>query len=116
MNVMVVAPHPDDEALGCGGAIRLHADRGDAVVIVFLTSGEAGLPESPPAAARLMREDEARCAADVLGAVRLEFLRFPDGAMETRVDEAAIALAELIDATRPTVMYMPHAGENHADH
>ena len=43
--VLVIAPHPDDETLGCGGSIALHDDRGDNVAVLWLTSGEAGIPE-----------------------------------------------------------------------
>jgi putative ABC transport system permease protein len=52
-------PAPDDEAIGCGGSIRLHADRGDRVVCAFLTSGELGVSHTPPEDVRRLREAEA---------------------------------------------------------
>ena len=39
MNVLIFAPHPDDEILGCGGYMALCADRGDEVTVVVVTSG-----------------------------------------------------------------------------
>jgi len=75
MNILVIAPHPDDETIGCGGALCLHAAKGDRVVVVFLTSGELGLKELAPAKAWQVRESEAQAAAKHLGITRLEFLR-----------------------------------------
>ena len=43
MNVVLIAPHPDDESIGCGGTVCHHTDRGDRVAVVFLSSGELGL-------------------------------------------------------------------------
>ena len=71
--VLIVAPHPDDEAIGCGGTICLHRQRGDRVHAVFLTSGERGLTGAAPEAARAIRESEARAAAGVLSLDRLDF-------------------------------------------
>ena len=65
MNVLVVAPHPDDETIGCGGTLCLHQQRGDRVVVVFLTSGELGLKHLPPQEAWTIREKEANAAARI---------------------------------------------------
>src|SRR5262245_47526937 len=79
--VLVIAPHPDDEALGCGGTICLHRKRGDRVHAILLTSGERGIPGVIEDAARAIREAEARRAAEVLGIEPPVFLRLPDLAL-----------------------------------
>jgi LmbE family N-acetylglucosaminyl deacetylase len=63
-SVLVLAPHPDDESLGCGGAIVLHCRQGDRVKIVFATDGGAGDPQGYFANYdyRELRRDEARKA------------------------------------------------------
>jgi LmbE family N-acetylglucosaminyl deacetylase len=116
MNVLVVAPHPDDEAIGCGGAIRLHADRGDRVVVVFLTSGELGLKHLPREEAWRVREGEAGEAATVLGVARLAFLRGPDWMLGENPDKVVIGLRGLIEEEGPQLVYLPHEGDEHPDH
>src|SRR5438552_7167944 len=92
MNVLVVAPHPDDESIGCGGTICLHATRGDRVAAVFLTSGELGLKELAPEEAWRIRESEAQRAAEILGIAALTFLRCPDWYVGEKVNDTAAAL------------------------
>jgi LmbE family N-acetylglucosaminyl deacetylase len=111
--VIVVAAHPDDEAIGCGGALRRHALAGDNVTVAFLTSGEAGGHgiEHP----RETREREARQAAKILGVGELEFWREPDGRLRARrslVDR----MAAKIRSQRASVLYAPHRGDDHPDH
>ena len=86
MNVLVIAPHPDDETIGCGGTLCLHQQRGDRVAVVFLTSGELGLKQLPRAKAWAVRETEGRAAAKILGLARAEFLRQPDWMLADQVD------------------------------
>lgn len=114
--MLVVAPHPDDEAIGCGGAICLHVDRGDRVAAVFLTSGELGLKRLPKEEAWQVRESEAHAAAEILGLSRLSFLRCPDWYLGDGIEAAAALLQPILAKEAPDVIYLPHPGEWHPDH
>lgn len=116
MNVLVIAPHPDDESIGCGGAICLHAERGDRVAVVFLTSGELGLKHLAREAAWRVREGEAEKAAAILGIATMKFLRCPDWFVCDRVDEAATLVRPVLEREVPDLVYLPHTGEWHPDH
>ena len=116
MNVLVIAPHPDDESIGCGGAVCLHATRGDRVVAVFLTSGELGLKHLRPERARIIREREARKAAKILGLAKLFFLRQPDWCVGDAIKNAAAALQPILKREAPELIYLPHPLEWHPDH
>ena len=116
MKVLVIAPHPDDECLGCGGAIALHVKRGDAVSAVFLTSGELGLKKLAREAAWETREAEAKAACHILGISRIDFLRLPDWNVREDIEAAANTLRPFIKAAQPEVVYLPHSAEWHPDH
>jgi len=114
--VLVIAPHPDDEAIGCGGALCLHRRRGDPVAVVFLTSGERYTDDRPPETNRAVREAEARAAGHILGIGRIEFLRMPDMGLAENVRAAADSLAKVLALEPPDVIYLPHPAESHPDH
>ncbi|HEX3148118.1 MAG TPA: PIG-L family deacetylase [Gemmataceae bacterium] len=113
--VLVLAPHPDDEAIGCGGTLRKHSAHGDEVRVVFLTSGEGGGHGRPPAETASLREAEAAAAAEILGLGGIEFWRERDGAIRP-TPELVCRLAATLDAFRPDILYLPHDRESHADH
>ena len=67
MKVLVIAPHPDDESIGCGGTICKHTRARDRVAAVYLTSSELGLKKVAREKAWNIREKEPRAAAKILG-------------------------------------------------
>jgi LmbE family N-acetylglucosaminyl deacetylase len=116
MNVLVIAPHPDDEAIGCGGALCNHAARGDRVVVVFLTSGELGLKHLPPEKAWRIREAEARKSAGILGVAVTEFLRLPDWTLGEHIKAGVNLLAPILKREEAGLIYLPHPKDDHPDH
>ncbi len=98
---MVLAPHPDDESLGCGGMIAAACEAGTPPVVVFVTDGAASHPGSRrfgATARRDIREQEARRAAAALGLAedRLVFLRLPDGAAPHEGPAFDAAVSEIV--------------------
>ena len=116
MNILVIAPHPDDEVIGCGGALCGHVAKGDRVAVVFLSSGELGLKHLPLRKAWRIREAEARAAARLLGIKRLVFFRLPDWMVGDHLREAARLLRPILKAERPGIIYLPHPRDWHPDH
>lgn len=101
--IVVFAPHPDDEAIGCGGSIAKHAKDGTEITAVFLTSGKEG------------REAEAKKAAKILGISRTEFLRFEDGFISYS-PEAVAKVTKILEEDKPELVYVPHGLEGDLDH
>jgi LmbE family N-acetylglucosaminyl deacetylase len=113
--ILAISPHPDDESIGCGGALRRHVLRGDEVHVVFLTSGEAGGHGRPPAETRDLREREAHEAAQILGLHAIEFWREPDGKLSASPPVVERLRAKLLEL-QPTIVYVTHDREMHPDH
>ena len=99
MNILVIAPHPDDETIGCAGTLCRHVAAGDRVAVVFLTSGELGLKHLPARKAWKIREAEARAAARLLGIARLDFFRLPDWTVGDHLRKAARLLRPILKAS-----------------
>lgn len=115
MHVLIISPHPDDEAIGCGGTMLKHVADGDTVHIVFLTSGERGGHGRPPQETAALREQEARQAALILGCQEPEFWQMPDGAVRATLP-AQQRLVSTLARWQPAIVYAPHRQEMHPDH
>ena len=113
--ILVFSPHPDDDVIGCGGSIALHAQRGREVEVVYVTSGDAGSLKHGPKELSRIREKEARQAAAVLGVKRVDFLRMQDGYVEANAASIR-TVVRLIRERQPDAVYIPHERDGHRDH
>src|SRR5262249_40000132 len=106
--LLVLAPHPDDEVIGCGGLVALHLRDGRRVRVVVATDGgEAGEPAE--------RQRESKAALASLGSAQIEFLNFPDRHLAESGSFAA-ALRDILVDFRPDLIAAPSAIEIHPDH
>jgi len=122
---LIMAPHADDETLGCGGVIAAKTDRGDPVTVVFLTDSAGSHPGHPaltPGVLAATRRQEARAALGELGvdAAQIHFLDAPDGRLD-RLDPAESAalkhqLAAVLAKVRPAEIFLPYLGGGSSEH
>jgi LmbE family N-acetylglucosaminyl deacetylase len=112
MNVVVFAAHPDDEVLGMGGTIAVHADRGDAVTVVCLTDGSS-TQYAGNVALQKQKNAEAQAAARILGVDDYVHLDLPDMRLDTL---AHVDLNQVVDQhlreRAPEVVYTAHPDVN----
>jgi LmbE family N-acetylglucosaminyl deacetylase len=120
---LIVAPHMDDEALGCGGMMALLPNQA-AWHVAYATDGmgspEPVLPWRDKISPDLgqIRQEEARTAVAHLGlpAAQTHFLNLPDGRLQRRQTELQEALAQLIAEIQPDHLLVPFRYDRHPDH
>jgi len=106
--VLCIAPHPDDEVIGCGGMLAFHAERGDDVRVLVLT-------RVADAVQAKLREGECLAGLRQLGVEDARFLDFPDGGLAEATGLEDRLRTELEDFA-PELIYAPSPFEHHADH
>jgi len=106
--LLVLAPHPDDEVIGCGGLVALHLRENRPVHVVVATDGAQAGDAS-------QRESESRTALASLGDATIEFLRFPDRELANAA-ELDQRLAAILRQWKPDLITVPSPLEIHPDH
>jgi len=114
MIILVIAPHPDDEVLGCGGTIAKHTLKKDKVYLCIVT--KAYPPEWSEEEIGERKEEVLR-AGKILGIKNTYFLDLPTVKLDTIPQkELNEAITQVVDEVQPEVLYIPHAGDLHRDH
>jgi LmbE family N-acetylglucosaminyl deacetylase len=126
--LLVLAPHPDDESIGCGGTLAKWRDAGWPAKVLFLTDGRLGSrdlramdpsdPKRGHAQQALIetRQREAKCALRILGVQEHTFAAIPDGELWRHTDQATEIIARAIDDDQPDLLMLPFLTDRHPDH
>ena len=118
--VLVVAAHPDDEVLGCGGTIAKHARQKDEVFCLILGEGVTSrYSQQGKAVEKELRElkSEAEQAAKILGIKKVFFRDFPDNRFDTVPPLTIVkAIEEIKEEVKPDIIYTHHQGDLNIDH
>ncbi len=113
--ILVVAPHPDDEVFGCGGAIMHHIQNGKQVKVIIISDGVFGEKDEKKAQIIAQREAESRNAAIVLGYGEPEFWHLPDRGI-IYGENLVLRIMDKIRNTATNLVYAPSLLEMHPDH
>jgi LmbE family N-acetylglucosaminyl deacetylase len=123
--VIIFAPHPDDETLGCGGTIAKKLAEGYEVIIVVMTDGRFlllksfGIDDDPsPEQVKDIRRGEVLRATKILGVPEKNviFLDFVDGTLKENEEAAEEKVTEILEKYMPSEVYFPFERDAHPDH
>ncbi len=118
--VLVIAAHPDDEVLGCGGTIAKHTLQGDEVYCLILGEGiTSRYNQRGEAKEEELKQlkAEAEQAAKLLGIKKVFFRDFPDNRFDTvPLLEIVKAIEEVKEGLKPEIVYTHHQGDLNVDH
>ncbi|MFB6073968.1 MAG: PIG-L deacetylase family protein [Haloarculaceae archaeon] len=115
MTILAIVAHPDDADIFCGGTLAKHADRGDEVIVAYMTRGEYGGLEGTETEVAAIREREAEAAADELGAADVRFLDHRDSRLEYSLENRR-QVVDLIRETEADRLVTHYWEDPHPDH
>jgi len=119
MSVLVIAAHPDDEVLGCGGAVAKYRKQGVPVAVVFLCDGVSSRSEDKKIDLMELhhRRNCAERACNILGAESVSFSDFPDNQLDTiPLLDVVKVVEKYLNQYMPSIVMTHHAGDLNIDH
>lgn len=112
--VLVIAPHPDDEVIGCGGTIQFHSKKGDAVFVHIVANRVINHVEDE----KYIREtlEQSHEAAKLLGVKEIIFSNLRDEQLDVRLIDVIIPIEDIINRVNPDIVYVPNETDADQDH
>lgn len=115
--ILVIAPHADDEVLGCGALMAKMAKEGKKVFVLICTNAHVGAPELFEQKGIDVVRSEALKAHQLLGVEKTYFLEFPAPALDAYPGyKISLKINEIIAECEPDTVFIPHRGDSHKDH
>lgn len=118
--ILVIAAHPDDEVLGCGGAMARHIEEGESVIILVLGEGiaaRAGVPAVEIQEAQEKLYADMRASHRIIGAGEPRTCALPDNAFDSVPLLSVVHEIEKVMADiQPTLIYTHHGSDTNVDH
>ncbi len=114
MNILVIAPHMDDEVLGPGGTICKHVAAGDTVKVLFVSNRVYNHQLDQKALER--EEEHAMAAKSILNYQEVEFARLPDEQLYKHVLDVLDVIERVVEQFGPDIAYVNHCSDIHQDH
>ena len=116
--VLIVAAHPDDEVLGCGGTMARHHKQGDEVHVVFMADGVSSRTKISLSSTDIeVRNKAAAAACKILHAQPAHFFSFPDNRMDAiPLIDIVQQLEKLISSIAPETIYTHNGSDLNVDH
>jgi len=114
MDVLVIAPHMDDEVLGCAGAIAKHVANKDDVFVCFIAHRIYNHQFDKEK--NKIEKQHALKAKEVLGYKESTFFELSDERLDVSVQDIIILLEKYVNKVKPAIVYIPFMGDNNQDH
>ena len=117
--ILIVAAHPDDEILGCGGTMSKHVSKGDDVSVIFLTNGVSSRKQSKATMNKniIRRKNAAIKASKIIGVNKPHFLNFSDNQLDKHPLLKIIqSIEKLIVRIKPHTIYTHFNNDLNIDH
>ena len=115
-HILVIAAHPDDEVLGCGGTIARHVKEGDSAHVLFLGDGVSSRGDSDPNLVNTRKKSAVK-ACEALGAAIVGFEKVPDNMFDT---VPLLDIVRVVESAKkelnPKIIYTHHGGDLNVDH